>query len=281
MIPIVMFHFGRHGFVRTALEQAKKQNAKVILLGDKQNEGYFPAEHHCFKDYAKRAEELRSYYIFMSTDPPEKNIFYLQRYLMLLEFVEAHNYDKVFTCDSDVMVHCDVEQEAKRLGEYTAAFDIPKTQSQARIAAMGNGYWTRQALEAFSVFVRKAYAEGPWLDRMRRAWQWHLDTGTRGGVSDMTLLSLFSETDQGVMDLSRVRDGAAFDHAICTAENWLPNEYRTVSFRGWTLKQVEWREGVPYVYNLLQKRWIRFCTLHYQGARKGMLMGDQAWAKSL
>lgn len=276
MIPVIMFHFGRHGFVRTTLEQAQKQNSKVILLGDEQNKGYFDVEHHCFKDYAKRAEELRSYYIFMITDPPEMNIFYTQRYLMLLEFMEAHGYDRVFTCDSDIMVHCDVEREAERLGKYTAAFDIPKTQSYARIVAMGNGYWTRQALKAFSEFVREAYAEGKWLDRMKRMWQWHLDTGHPGGVSDMTLLKMFSEVHPGIVNLSEVRDGAAFDHALSTGENWLLDEYRTVSYRGWTIKDIEWREGVPYIYNLLLKRWIRFCTLHYCGARKSMLVGNQA-----
>lgn len=282
MIPVVITHFGRprvsQEFVQIALRQAGKQNSKVILLGDESNKD-FPAEHHYLKDYSRGAEELQLYYIHMSTDDPKMNIFNTQRYLMILEFMEAHGYNEVFTCDSDVMVHCNVEAERKRLGRFDAAYNIPMTQSSVRVVAMGNGYWTLEALRAFRLFVREAYTEEKWLSRMRYMWGWHVRTGTRGGVSDMMLLNLFSETDTVVVNLAEVQGGAVFDHAISTGENWLPGEYRTVQYRGWTLKKIEWRAGVPYAYNLLLNRWIRFCTLHYQGGRKEMLVRG-TWNKS-
>jgi len=269
MIPVVMIHtHGKHGFVRATIKQAQKQN-KVILLGGRVNQGHFDVEHHCFEDYCGTADEMDSYFIQMCTQ--KHNLFYIKQHLYLLEFMETHGLDQVFRIDSDVMVHCDVEKESKRLGQYTAAYAIPQKQTKVRVVAIANGYFTLQALRDFRVFLREAYAEGVYLDRMKNISQWHVTTGHPGGVMDMTLLKMFSEVYAGVVNLSVVRDGATFDHALSTGENWLPNEYRTVSYRGWTIKDIEWRGSVPYVYNLLQKRRIRFCTLHYTGARKSML----------
>lgn len=274
MIPVVMIHtHGRHGFVRATIKQAQKQN-KVILLGGKVNQGYFSVEHHCFEDYQATADEMDSYFVQRCTQ--KNNLFYFKQHLYLLEFMERQGLDEVFRIDSDVMVHCDVEAEAKRLGEYTAAYAIPQKQTKVRVVAIANGYFTRRALRAFRVFLREAYAPGPDLDRMKHIWQWHVSTGHPGGVMDMTPLKMFSEIYPRVVNLSKVRDGATFDHAICTGENFFLNEYKTVAHKGWVIKEVEWREGVPYVYNLLQKCWIRFCTLHYSGGRKNMLLGEFA-----
>jgi len=272
MIPVVIFHYGAHRFLQTAIDQATSQGNRVILLGDNTN-AQFKVEHYFFRDYSKRADTFRPRYIWMTTDPPESNIFNTLRYPMLLEFMERHDLDKVFTCDSDIMLYCNVAEEERDLGNYLAAYDIPKNQSGVRNVAMGNGYWTRQGLIMFCDFLYEAYTQHRWLEKMRYQWEWHVRNRVPGGISEMTTLAFFTSLHkQEIVNISRVLAGnKTFDHAISTPENYEPREYETVQKWGWTIKNIQWIGNNPHCHNLVRGGPVRFCSLHFQGGRKRLM----------
>lgn len=269
MIPIVFTHRGNQDYVRIAIDQAKQWNGRVVLLGDETNEGW-DVEHHRIADYfSDDARHVADYYVHMCSNPHDFELYNLQEFFVLREFMRQENLSKIFACDSDVMIYSDLTEEEKRYGDYLGVYSIPQKQWEYRWSASAHSvYWTFPGLCAFCLFVRTIYIEN--RGKLEEKWQWHQENGVGGGICDMTLLWLFYRENVGhVHDICRVwkDDGGyvAFDHNIRVAENAFPDEYRMDG----ELKEVRWiANNQPYCWHQHLERWVRFATLHFQNGAK-------------
>jgi hypothetical protein len=267
MIPVVFTHRGGQEYVRVAIKQARQWNGRVVLLGDGSNAGW-DVEHHAIADhFGADAERVVGYYEHMCSNPHDFELYNLQEYFVLREFMQRQALPVIFACDSDVMAYADLTEEERKHGDYLAVYSIPEEQWEYRWSASAHSvYWTFSGLCDFCDFVEATYTGN--LDKLREKWRWHQENGVGGGVCDMTLLWLFYVENAGrVHDICRVVGGAAFDHNIRAAENAFPGEYRMDG----GLKEVRWRGGQPYCWHLELERWVRFAVLHFQNGAKPLM----------
>jgi len=277
MIPIVFTHrvgvkAGDQKYLGYAIRQAQQYNPRVILVGDMAYAS-LEVEFYEYARYAQGGELFEAHYVHMCTNPREFEVYHMRRHFMLRQFMEAQGLEKMFLCDSDVMVYCDIAEAESTLGDYDVACSFSEEQWPYRWSASPHvSYWSRGTCAEFCDYMWRTYTTPRMFAHLKEKWDWHQRTGTMGGVCDMTLLWLFAQ-DRKAINLAQVRDGATFDKNMNTSENWALDEYRMKD----GFKEIAWRHNQPYGFNLKRGEWIRFNTLHFQGGeRRKRLLWDYA-----
>jgi hypothetical protein len=98
-------------------------------------------------------------------------------------------------------------------------------------------------------------------------WDWHRTTGTAGGVCDMTMLYLWAQNRNDVVNFASPLGGGVFDYNINSAENTQSGEYETWLGK----KKIVFRDGKPYGRRCEDGAIVRFRSLHFQGAAKSQM----------
>jgi hypothetical protein len=287
MIPVVFIHRGGQEYLRTAIKQASRRN-EVALLGDQSNR-HLNGLCYWFdwSEFTKRDRSFRDFlgsYVQMSSGHGEFELAWFERWFAIRNWMKATGQERIFHCDSDVMLYCDVNEAVKTwdMPYPYAAFQIPKSQPDYRWSASAHcSYWTKKALDEFCRFSLSAYMErtrGINLNTLATKWRWHQQMRQPGGICDMTLLYLWyswRKTDaiafleEPIINNGKVFDGATFDHNINVAENYLPDEY-AMSDGG--IKAVALNNNGDYMgWNELKGEPVKFHALHFQGGAKGLM----------
>ena len=114
-LPIIFVHKGDSFYLKYALESAKKFNpdSRIILLGD--GVTVYPdfVEYYDLNKLNKYSKFLDKNYIHLNVSNPEIEMFCINRWLVLLDFVEKQKMKKLFTCDSDILLFQDVTIDSK------------------------------------------------------------------------------------------------------------------------------------------------------------------------
>jgi len=278
MIPVIFIHRG-NTTVHNAIAQAQQYNERVILLGDETNASslceFYPYQQHLSVD----ARHMSQVYQHMHSNPgTEYRLANFLRWFIIAQFMQEKQLDKVFVADSDLLIYTNITEIANDWGTFDVLLGIPLRQGNYRWAAPGHAsYWTLDGLRQFCSFAIQQYSTDVGLTRLQKKWDWHLRTGTNGGICDMTLLYLFQREHPELVgsllavtgrSTSRVH---AFDLNINYAENYAPDEYRlcTVPEAPYgALKELTWLDGQPYGYNRPLDRLVRFDGLHFQAGAK-------------
>jgi len=280
-VPIVFVHRsgvvrGRgQGYVRVAIEQAKRHNRRVILLGDDHNKG-FGAEHHNVYDYFEGAKWLADNYVHMSSNTAPFEIAATQGGFVLREFMLKENIKVVALCETDTMLYCNMTDIVKSLGAFTAAYAIPQNQPEYRWSASFHAsLWTLAGIEKFCDIVKHGYSVLEGLERIKSKYNWHIGRKDSGGICVMTFLWFLSQETDGIINLSEVRDGSVFDHNIRVTENYGPNDFELEEVEGYTrpVKRIVWQNGLPFGRYLPTDSLVRFNALHFNSSSK-VLMKD-------
>ena len=265
VIPVVITHRGNQEYFQLVVRQALSYNERVILIGDESNKDTPGVEHYSGQELRTPAAEIfEDNYVHMHVKP---NAAYRRaniiRWFLITELARQRNFPVVFACDSDVMLYTDVSV-AEPSGVYDMACSIPSYQPEFRWSASGHvSYWKLDTLFEFCVFADYMYANPRMLKKLKTKWNWHQETGTPGGICDMTLLWLFIQNEPGVyIDLAALVRDTVFDHNFLT-----PGRWRMAG----GAKDLEWRDGQPWGYHLDHKKRVRFNALHFQGSAKDIL----------
>jgi len=264
MTPIIIVHKGYSKYLEYTLSQARHSNptSDVFLLGDASNNRFPFIKHFDISGYRSAADEFAERYEHMSKTGYEFELFCFQRWFIVKDFMERYGIERAFVCDSDVMIYCDIDREEAKLGSYSAAFCLPTRQTNYRWSASGHvSFWSLGSLGRFCSYMRDSYTDTIRKAALKTKWKYHLDANRPGGVCDMTILYLFA-LEHDIVNLIAIWDESSFDHRISGAENEYDDEYEMA--RG--IKNIRWEHGRPYGFNVRAKRWVRFNTLHFQGA---------------
>jgi len=251
MIPVVFIHKGDHDYLTVAIEQANQRN-EVVLLHEPKGLWGLDYEHMNFTT----EQSIR------------RNI---ERWFSLLDWMESNDREEAFYCDSDVMVYCDVTEVVGSWSSCVVSVQIPYQQWAYRWSASAHcSYWTHDALAEFCLFITNTY-RGDKL-RLREKWQWHRETGTPGGICDMTLLFLWLEQRgmEGVVNNAQVIGDATFDHNINVPENYYPDEYQMEGARKTVILNPSGYVG----WNDRLGQAVKFNALHFQGQHSKKLMKE-------
>ena len=259
-MPIVVFHFGNPPFLKTCLLQARKTNpnAKIYLLGDDTNKGLGIAEHVQYLAHAKSALAFTKIYRHMSLNGIEFELFCMQRWFMLHEFMVARGIPRCFMMDSDVMLYTDMAVEYRRF--YQHKFTVNSHWGG------GNSYVTVEGVKELCDIMYSCYdGSDPYLTaQMESLFALVQIYEKAGGISDMCFVhTLFERNPYTIGETSCVQDGTAFDHNIKSALPVWEGEGG--------IKKIYWKGNVPYCRRAIDGMEVRFALLHFQGDAKPMM----------
>lgn len=287
MIPVVYIHDGDQPYLRTALEQAKRYNDEVVLLGIGNKEMWSP----WYPWVSERLTDFQAVYQHMNTNPESFEVACFYRWFALHDWMTEQGVERVFYCDTDVMLYCNVTEWAESVGNPDVSFQVPQHQPEYRWSASAHvSLWTAPALAIFCNFIMAEYVQEKNLERLREKWAWHQETGTPGGICDMTILYIFwqaiTDPDVGkqLFDLSfvnnaQVIDGATFDHNINVAENYEEGEYWELTLPNprkeiWRGSDIGRSDAPFFLARGFPVEHIRANALHFQGAHAKALMEE-------
>ena len=269
-LPIVLIHQGNSFYLPYSLVQVTQTNpnSKVYLLGNGANAMYSNlVEHRHSKDYFKYAEAFASIYEHHSTNPHDYELFCLQRWFVLLAFMEQEGLEECLYLDSDILYFGRADDEwalvQARAGEagLTSVTKSPHT----------NYIRDRRALRDFCDYITACYATPEGKTKLMGYLEMHEAIhGKLGGISDMTFFLHYRlEYPERILDLSVVapsNTGAyAYDITIDTTEGYVatPNGLKAITFK--TTGPASMLQ--PYA-SLANGESARMVTLHFQGASK-------------
>jgi hypothetical protein len=270
MIPVVFIHYGViPDYLKTAIKQAVSRGNKVFLITD--DASTLTEAQKVLIDYInEEAEAFSGVYRHLSKNPEEFELRCFQRWGLLKRFMERESLSKVFYCDSDVMLYVNVSAE---LMDTELSYSVPVEQPPFRWSASAHvsvfSYENLCELWKFMMVVYTEHSEA--FKQLKEKYKHHLSSGAPGGVCDMTLLYLFSETKE-ITPLCQVLDGITFDHNINSSENSIKNEYEMREVAGpygpMLIKNIKLVNKTPCCFNLDLGQTVKFNSLHFQGGAK-------------
>lgn len=262
-IPVVFIHKGDQDYLKTAIEQARGRNRRVVLIGDDSNASFAP-EHQGWDEFWNA--HFADVYQHMTFNHQDFTLRSMQRWYALARWMEYNKQAAAWHFDTDVMVYSDVAEVS--YGDSIAALQIPRKSLPAGLSASGHAsYWTLEALEDFCDFMYRMYTSEKGLNTLQVKWAWHMLTKTPGGVCDMTLLYIWS-LGKDVVNNAKVIDGATFEHNVNSPGNLIEDEYRMKD----GIKEISW-EGTEYPHGWHEHRreWVKFNAIHFQGKSKRLM----------
>jgi len=265
-LPIIFIHRDACYYLPHSVAQARaiSSDSPVIVLGNDGNRGLKGVRHVHYDQHAGSARKFQTIYQHRSDHRIHDELFCFQRWFVLRDFLRAENMDACLYLDSDVLLFVDAGKELAALRE-RETFDLTAVQGTS-LSPHSVFVPCLESLERLCEFQMLCYSDAEWFDRL----EIHLNTlGEKengGGVSDMTIFSLFNQSGKGcVLDLHQIRDETVFDLYLGR-----PSGYEMKD----RLMRVSWIQGFPCGLHLESGKWIRFKTLHFQGSQAKAQMGE-------
>ena len=265
-LPIVFIHKGYSDYMEYSLRQAKYSNpdSEIVLLGDASNDRFDFITHVNMEDYFSLTAELTEKYHHYSTNPYDYELFCIQRWFVLKEYMKQMNIEKCFVCDSDVMIYSNISQALIPFQKAAIALIQNKD-----IYSLGISFLDVNSVENFCNYILRCYSSE---DNLKQFEKYYLDTVaeyTVGGVSDMYLIAKWikDNTFDNIMNFMIMNNDTIFDNHIGTSLQGKDDSYK---FR-WGRKIITWQDNLPYCYSYKYKKNIGFHLLHFQGPAKYLM----------
>ena len=274
MIPIVYIHRGYADYLVSVIQQAVQacDEENVYLLGDEANadccRNWFP-----IADYvSENCLRLEKEYVHYSYTEEQYERFCLQRYFLLLRFMEYHGWRDAYLCDSDLLIYEDLSNLS--MGQYDAAFSVCEYPVYfGECASPHCSYWKRESLENFTGYILDIYENR--RDLIETIYQYHCEHKVLwvSAICDMVWLTGWKQqkVKQGMRFLNMNEpiemngESVVWDHNLSVSDNARMGEYayrRTLH-----MKKVTFRGESPYLTRS-DGKLIRALTLHCQGGKK-------------
>ncbi len=271
-MAIVFIHRGYSPYLEFSLRQARAASPEsdIVLLGDASNDRFSGVRHVDTGAAPYAGVGVGQAYRHLSTNSEPFERACLDRWFLLRAFLEAEGLSDALVLDSDVMLYATEAELRAHVGHVPCAFSRPAfVEPYAWAVSPHVSFWTAEALADFCAFVGAAYTEPSRFARYEAKWQYYLDHGVGGGISDMTALYLFAEERPDAGNVGEAQGGVAVEHNLNVADNAVPGEYRTDG----RFKALAWSGERPSGENLLLGAPVRFLALHCQGHAKGEIPG--------
>jgi len=267
-IPVIISHFNQQpNYLKFALKSAANYNKTVVLIGDESNKNFWRNHWNVTPVVSDKYQDFQKCYVQMSYYSKEYENSFWKRMFMLEEWMKKNDIKQAFLLDSDVMTFSNYSIQLAPIlfDNYIASLMTCENQDNFRWASSCHfSYWTLEGLENFTSFCIEAYHNKTIREQLESKWKWHNDHNKLGGVSEMTLLYLWSKDNPRVSNSSKVASDMTIDHSINTSTNYLEDEYQMQL----GVKKIIFKNGIPYGFNKVLNKEIRFLCIHCQGTAK-------------
>lgn len=260
-IPVIFTHTGNALYLQLALLQAKKICGNQIhLLGDNSNKADF-INHHFISDYenSELYNNFKNYFKNLSPNSYDYELFCFKRWFLILEFCKKNNIKEFFCVDSDVLIYKNLYE----LKDILKNIDFSVIRITGKFAGPQCSYFKISSLEKYCNFILNYYQNR--FNELESLYNQFKKEKNISGISDMVLLALFCEENKGKyidFDFEEKERNFCFDENIsCSAGFKMKNG----------IKEVTFKDGIPYCKRLENNSEIPFYMLHFQGAAKKMM----------
>lgn len=261
-IPIIFIHTGIQFYLKNAIHHATYYNNdnQIFLIGDKSNKKldkkYKLLKHFFIDDYLKKANEFKKKYIHLSSNKYDYELFCFQRWFIIEEFMTRNNIETALCLDTDVLLYCNVNKEFSKYLKY----DFTICRHNLPCATL----MKIDTIKKFTNFITTLYTNNNYLLQLKQINQNSFNNkGQRislVGVSDMTAFDFYQKkVSDNVFDLIYPHDGVCFDGKFNIADGF--SEKKGV-------KEIIWKDNLPYGKYKEEQKLIRFLGLHFQGRSK-------------
>lgn len=192
--------------------------------------------------------ELRKVYVHLSENSPGFELFCLERWFVLRDFLHQRQLDSVWHFDSDVMVYEDLKGEDARMADMDFSY--------VKISGHSS-YFRASALDKLCSFIFENYRAEPQTKWLQGTYVECLAAKKPDAISDMFFISEFVKQD-GLRsgDVSLPAEG----HSVFDANIRFSNGYEMDG----DLKRITFTDQQPYALDLETQKLQRFATLHFQ-----------------
>ncbi|MDO4582962.1 MAG: hypothetical protein Q4D62_02555 [Planctomycetia bacterium] len=268
-LPIIVVHQGNSPPLEICLRQARKSNpqARIVWLHGASDHPLDFVECHSFQnsDLFQEVPFFHSIYQhFSSSNSLEAERFCMSRWLIVRNFMRREKLTRCLGIDSDVLLFCDVREEARRFEPYAMTFaHWNATQNLIHCNFIQNV----AALESFTEYMLQVYQNQDLLERVK---QTSHKKGNRYRVSDMSLFYDWSchVPFRFCFYEDFYVDGIFFDSCIDFTHDFQASRYLPGIFR--PFKRITWRNERPYA-TLKNGLQAPMKTIHYHGDLKFLM----------
>ena len=271
-IPVIFYHTGNQEYLKIALEQCKKYNQTVFLLGDTSNREmaintgcfWYPADIYDEKTEWKRFEQA---YVGMSTNDYRFELNCFRRFFVIDEFIKELEIDKFIYLDSDILTYVNFS-ELEELESIDCGMSVPKEQSKyGWVANCGISLWNRKSLSLFLQYCIDVYENH--IEILAEKWKYHTENQVSGGICDMTLQYLWYKNDGSCEKINLVdrENGLAgvMDFNVNLSTNCYKNEYRMN--RIIQIKKIQIENNQAFLFDKAGKK-VCVLAIHFLGPAK-------------
>lgn len=253
---IVIIHKGFNKYVLYCLKQLQitNKNSNVYLLSDKEYKEYskysiFVNINNILSDDAKLFADK---YIHLGKSNPNYEMFCMQRWIILRDFMKLYNIKECFYMDSDVLIFSNLDEALLPFNDY-------------RISLTSNlalSMYIRDVsiLDKFCFFLLNKYTNETEINKLRDMYYstGRSKNGVAGSISDMDLSREFFN-DKKVGSLHNIINNSTFDTGI------FYGDFEKISKGKYSIKKIYFEEDIPYCnyINNNQNKKIRFHSLHF------------------
>jgi hypothetical protein len=268
-VPVVVVHHGWTPYVEPCLRKAVDSNphGRVVLIGDDASANVGIGEHHRLDDPSllDDVREFQRVYEHLSSSKSEIfERFCIERWFFVRNFMRRERLDRCLVIDSDVLLFCDVTEEAGRFHDVAMTF---ARWDPVRLLPHCNFVGCRDAIESFCRYVLHLYGNPSLLDAVKAR---NSKKFVRHWVSDMSLFHEWSSSSDfpiGMLE-DAIRQGVGYDDCIDRTGSFRRHTPLPGVLRPW--KRIEYRDGVPHGTHL-RSGDVQMKCLHFHGAFKDLM----------
>jgi hypothetical protein len=271
-IPIIIISFGNPWYLKFILSQAKYTNPKsrIILLGDKSNIGYLDIEHYCFDDFNANINKLNEAYVHLSSNPYKFELFCIQRWIYLYNFLSKKNIQECFVMDSDILLYESIEKYSHHIPDNKLSLYFEENSSKLSASAGNIFIKNNSTLNDFIDYIFSLYSNqnSDDFNILKKHFQDLVELNQNGGVCDMSLFYMYYlKNEQLFFNLFDFHTDFIMDDSLNSAS------YGKLTFEmDQGIKKIKWKSKTPYfILKEPNGKQIKSPLLHFQGDLKKII----------
>ncbi len=258
MINIVIIHTGFDKYVVHTLKQLRKTNpnSNIFLITDDNYKEY--NKYSTFVDIKsllkKDSIHFANIYVHFGKSNPKFEMFCMQRWIILRDFMIEYSIDSCIHIDSDVLVFSDLSGALIPFNNYSI--------SLSNNLALSMYIRDISILDEFVNFLLLKYGDKNQLQSLSDMF-YNTDrcrNGVAGSISDMDLSREFFSSRNNVGNLSSIINNSTFDSSIVYGDPL----FEMIEKNRYKMKKIFFENEVPYCNAFINDRIekVRFHSLH-------------------